>query len=63
MDCTSKIITPVNREELYNLNTTYNSMAGGVGVAVWVDWNQDGNFSDATERMYNSPCIYSRHLL
>ena len=36
------------------VNTSYNDMAGGVGIAMWVDWNQDGTFDNTTERVYNS---------
>jgi hypothetical protein len=51
-----------------NLTTAYNSMSGGVGVAVWVDWNQDGTFTDSLynsvtnpggEKMYNSASFLS----
>ena len=52
-DYTNQIITQAIGGTV-SLNTTYNSMVGGVGIAVWVDWNQDGIFTDATERMYNS---------
>jgi len=36
------------------VNTSYNSMALGVGIAMWVDWNQNGVFDNVTERVYNS---------
>jgi hypothetical protein len=28
--------------------------AGGVGVGIWIDWNNDGDFIDAGENIYNS---------
>lgn len=36
-----------------NFTTTYNT-TGGVGVAVFVDWNQDGDFLDANEKAFNT---------
>jgi hypothetical protein len=54
---TSQIITQARLGSV-NVNTTYNSMAGGVGIAMWVDWNQDGTF-DITERVYNSGAYLS----
>jgi hypothetical protein len=50
---TSQIITQARLGSV-NVNTTYNSMALGVGIAMWVDWNQDGTFDNTTERVYNS---------
>lgn len=41
------------------INTSYNDMTGGVGIAMWVDWNQDGTFDNATERVYNSAAYIS----
>lgn len=41
------------------VNTSYNDMTGGVGIAMWVDWNQDGTFDNATERVYNSAAYLS----
>ncbi|MBS1593073.1 MAG: IPT/TIG domain-containing protein [Bacteroidetes bacterium] len=36
------------------------TMAGGTaGIAIWVDWNQNGVFTDAGEAMYNSAAYQS----
>lgn len=40
-------VTPGNN---YNLNVTYRDLGGNQGkIAVWVDWNEDGDFADANE--------------
>lgn len=31
-----------------------NSITSGVGFGIWVDWNQDGDFTDTGENVYNS---------
>lgn len=55
---TSQIITQA-RLGTVTVNTAYNSMVGGVGIAMWVDWNQDGTFDNTTERVYNSAAYLS----
>ena len=44
-----------------NINTTFNSMAGGVGVAVFVDWNGDGDFVDTlpNEKVFTTTAFIS----
>jgi GEVED domain/Fibronectin type III domain len=44
-----------------NINTTFNSMAGGVGVAVFVDWNGDGDFIDTlpNEKVFTTTAFIS----
>ena len=37
-----------------NYSATINSIGLGVGFAIFVDWNQDGDFTDAGENVYNS---------
>lgn len=37
-----------------NFSALINGIAGGVGVAIFVDWNQNGTFTDAGETVYNS---------
>lgn len=55
---TTQIITQAQLGTV-NVVTAYNDMAGGVGIAMWVDWNQDGTFDNATERVYNSAAYLS----
>lgn len=55
---TSQIITQA-RLGTVSVSTSYNSMVGGVGIAMWVDWNQDGTFDNTTERVYNSAAYLS----
>jgi hypothetical protein len=50
---TTQIITQAQLGTV-NVVTGYNDMGGGVGIAMWVDWNQDGTFDNTTERVYNS---------
>lgn len=57
-DYTNQIITQA-RLSTVNVVTAYNSMVGGVGIAIWVDWNQDGTFDNTTERVYNSAAYLS----
>jgi GEVED domain/Fibronectin type III domain len=57
-DYTSQVITQA-RLGTVSVATTYNNMAGGVGIAMWVDWNQDGTFDTTTERVYNSAAYLS----
>jgi len=40
----------VNGTVSYNVETT----AGDDGMAIWVDWNQDGDFADAGEKVANT---------
>jgi hypothetical protein len=35
-------------------SASLNSIGSGVGFGVWVDWNQDGDFADTGENVYNS---------
>jgi hypothetical protein len=42
-----------------NFATVLNSISGGVGLGIWVDWNQDGDFLDAGESMYNTNGTYA----
>ncbi len=37
-----------------NYSTTIVGIGGGVGVAIFVDWNQNGVFTDTGENVYNS---------
>ncbi len=37
-----------------NFSTTIVGIGGGVGVAIFVDWNQNGVFTDSGENVYNS---------
>ncbi len=37
-----------------NFSTIISGIAGGAGVAIFVDWNQNGVFTDAGENVYNS---------
>lgn len=57
-DYTSQIITQAQSGTV-NVTTSYNDMAGGVGIAMFVDWNQDGDFVDAGETVYNSAAYLS----
>src|SRR5690606_24074226 len=42
--------TNVNTDTSYTLNTTYRDLGSNIGkIAVWVDWNEDGDFADADE--------------
>jgi len=38
-----------------NFSTIISGIAGGAGVAIFVDWNQNGVFTDTGEKVYNSP--------
>ena len=38
-----------------SFSTIISGIAGGAGVAIFVDWNQNGVFTDAGEKVYNSP--------
>lgn len=44
-----------------NISTTFNSMVGGVGVAVFVDWNGDGDFVDTVpqEKVFTTTAFIS----
>ena len=55
---TSQVITQARLGNV-SVSTSYNDMAGGVGIAMWVDWNQDGTFDNTTERVYNSAAYLS----
>jgi len=55
---TSQVITQARLGNV-SVSTSYNDMAGGVGIAMWVDWNQDGTFDNTTERVYNSATYLS----
>lgn len=36
------------------VNYSVSIVGGSAGIAIWVDWNQNGVFTDAGERVYNS---------
>lgn len=42
-----------------NFSTTLANITGGVGFGIWVDWNQDGDFQDAGESLYNTNGSYA----
>ncbi|HEX9979606.1 MAG TPA: GEVED domain-containing protein [Flavobacterium sp.] len=50
-DYTSLLVTE-SQNGTFNFSVGFQA-GGGVGVAIWIDWNGDGTFSTA-ERMYNS---------
>lgn len=50
-DFTSQIVSQVQGSSI-SFNTAL--VGTTVGVAIWVDWNQDGVFTNSSERMYNS---------
>lgn len=42
-----------------NFSTTIFGVSGLVGVGIWVDWNQNGLFTDAGESVYNTSGSYT----
>jgi len=54
----SQIVTQVQSGSV-SFTTTISGISGGVGVAIFVDWNQDGDFLDAGENVYNTNGIYA----
>lgn len=37
-----------------SVNFSVSPVTGTIGVGIWVDWNNDGDFDDANEHVYNS---------
>ena len=52
-DFTSQIVTQIISGTV-NYSTTIFGISGGVGVAIFVDWNQNGDFTDSGDNVYNS---------
>lgn len=52
---TSLVVTQIAGSAV-NFSVTNNDTGGGAGIAIWVDWNNDGVFTNAApnERVYNS---------
>jgi len=42
-----------------NFSSSFIPSTGTFGFAIWVDWNQDGDFIDGGEQMYNSAAYVS----
>jgi hypothetical protein len=43
---------------IVSFSAAINNVSGGVGVSIFVDWNQNGNFTDAGERVYSTNGSY-----
>ena len=54
----SQLVTQVQNGSV-SFTTSIAGISGGVGVAIFVDWNQDGDFLDAGENVYNTNGIYA----
>ena len=56
-DFTSTTFTSLNKTLSYSISITKFSVYAGdpEGIAVWIDYNQDGDFDEANEYVYNSP--------
>jgi hypothetical protein len=48
-----------DRNSSVNFSTTISGYTGGVGVGIFVDWNQNGVFTDAGESVFNTSGTYT----
>lgn len=54
----SQIVTQVQSGSV-SFTTNISGISGGVGVSIFVDWNQNGVFTDAGETVYSTNGIYA----
>ena len=53
----SQVVTQVQSGSV-SFTTNITGISGGVGVAIFVDWNQNGVFTDTGENVFNTNGIY-----